>query len=211
MPDDDRARLRLVAGHMAGGIDRFLPGPSAYVTLLRDPVDRIVSHYHYVLAHPEGPGNARAVEGIDSLDDYVRSSVFARIVNNGQTRLLGSDVLDEARPADDAMFERAIAFLDRPDVVVGVQERFDESLLVMVDAMGWGLPAFKRENVSRTRPAVEELAPETVQLIRDRNALDIALHEHARRRLEQALDAMPDREGRLAELRLAGRWLDPTT
>ena len=130
--------------------------------MLRDPVERIVSHYHYVLAHPQGAGNARAVEGVSSLDEYVRSSVFARIVNNGQTRLLGSDVLAAGEPADAATLERAKAFLDRPDVVVGVQERFDESLLVMVQAFGWGLPAYRRENVTASRPRIAELAPATV-------------------------------------------------
>ncbi len=211
MSDDQRSRLRLVVGHMAVGIDRFLPGANAYLTMLRDPVERIVSHYHYVLAHPQGAGNARAVEGISSLDEYVRSSVFARIVNNGQTRLLGSDVLAAGEPADADALERAKAFLDRPDVVVGVQERFDESLLVMVQAFGWGLPAYRRENVTASRPRIAELAPATVELIRERNALDIELHAHATARFERALADVDDVEGRLSDLRLAGRWLDPGT
>ena len=210
MPHDTRLALRLVAGHMATGLDRHLPGPSAYVTMLRDPVERIVSHYHYVLQRPEGTGNSRAVEGISSLDEYVRSSVFARIVNNGQTRLLGSDVMAPGEPADEATLERAMAFVDRPDVVAGLQERFDESLLVMVLAFGWGWPAVQRVNVTRSRPPVAELDPATVALIREHNALDLALHEHVRSRLEARLGAVDDLAAQLETFRLAARRLTPS-
>ena len=211
MSDDQRSRLRLVVGHMAVGIDRFLPGANAYLTMLRDPVERIVSHYHYVLAHPQGAGNARAVEGVSSLDEYVRSSVFARIVNNGQTRLLGSDVLAAGEPAD----------ADHPRTGQGVprpprRRRRGAGALRRVaprDGAGLrlGLPAYRRENVTASRPRIAELAPDTVELIRERNALDIELHAHATARFERALADVDDVERRLSDLRLAGRWLDPAT
>jgi glycosyltransferase involved in cell wall biosynthesis len=210
MAEDERRALRRVGGHMGFGIHRFLPGPSVYVTLLRDPVDRIVSHYQYVLTHPADAGNGRALEGVESLDDYVRSSVFARIVNNGQTRLLGSDVLAADEPADEATLERAKAVIDRHDLVVGLQDRFDESLLLMVRAFGWGYPAFRNENVSRDRPGTADLPTSTMELIRERNALDIELCEHARRRFERELAAVANLDQELELLRLAARWRGTT-
>ncbi len=201
--------LRLVGGHMGFGIHRFLPGPSAYITLLRDPVDRIVSHYHYVKSHPQDAGNARAMEGVSSLEQYVRSSVFARIVNDGQTRLLGSDVLAAGEPADPVALERAKRAIGRPDVVVGLQDRFDESLLLMLRAFNWGYPAYRDENVSPDRPRVEELPSSTVDLIRERNSLDVELYDHARLRFERDLSLVPDLEEELDLLRLASRWWGP--
>jgi len=206
LTEDERRALRLVGGHMGFGIHRFLPGPSVYLTLLRDPVDRIVSHYHYVMAHPNDAANVRALEGVTSIEDYVRSSVFARIINNGQTRLLGSDVLDADAPADESTLERARATLDRPDVVVGLQDRFDESLLLMVRACGWGYPAYRNENVGRDRPRAADLPDATVELIRKHNALDLALYEHARGRVARDLAAVPDLDDELELLRLAARW-----
>jgi glycosyltransferase involved in cell wall biosynthesis len=210
MTEEERRQLRLVVGHMGFGIHRFLPGPSTYVTLLRDPVERIVSHYHYVKAHPADAGNTRALEGVDSLDGYVGASVFARIVNNGQTRLLGSDVLAAGDPADETTLDRAKATIDRRDVVVGLQDRFDESLLLLIRGFGWGFPAFRRENVGRNRPATAELSAATLELIRERNALDIALYDYARQKFERDLAAVADLDDELELLRLASRWRGPT-
>jgi glycosyltransferase involved in cell wall biosynthesis len=204
----EQRKVRAVAGHMAMGLDHDLAGASAYLTILRDPVERIISHYHYVRSRPHEPGHARAMEGIDSLDDYVRRSVFAAIVNNGQTRLLGGDVGAMAQPADAAALERALAALTRPDVVVGVQDRFDEFLLLACRAFGWGLPAYRNENVGVGRPRAAELSDETRALIREHNALDVALYEEARTRVERELALVPDLEAELTTLRLAGRWPD---
>ena len=209
MAEDERRALRRVGGHMGFGIHQFLPGPSAYITLLRDPVDRVVSHYYYVLAHPADAGNTRALEGVESPDDYVRSSAFARIINNGQTRLLGSDVLAADQPADETTLERARAAIDRDDLVVGLQNRFDESLLLMVRAFGWGYPAFRNENVRRDRPRTADLLTSTVELIRERNALDLELCEHARQRFERDLAAVANLDAELELLRLAARWRGP--
>lgn len=206
-----RRELAFVAGHMAFGLHRELPGANVYLTLVRDPVERIVSHYHYIRSRPDGLGHAQALEGVSSLEDYVRDSVFARIVNNGQTRLLGSDLRCAGGSADATTLERACAVLERDDVIVGLQDRFDESLLLMVRALGWGYPAYRPENVGRNRPHVGDLPAETVALIRERNALDLELYEHARRRLERDLATVDDLEEELAVLRLAGRYhaVDP--
>jgi glycosyltransferase involved in cell wall biosynthesis len=209
LTDEERRELAFVAGHMAFGVHRLLPGPNVYLTLLRDPVDRIVSHYHYSLAHRHHPARSRALEGVSSLEDYVRRSVFAGIVNNGQTRLLGSDVRAVARAADEATLERACAVLDRDDVIVGLQDRFDESLLLMVRSLGWGYPVIRRENVNPERPRVEDLPPETVELIREHNALDIQLYEYARRRFERDLAGLEGLDEELEVLRLAGRFRPP--
>lgn len=206
MSIEDLHALRLVGGHMGFGIHRFLPGASAYVTLLRDPVDRVVSHYHYVKSRPHDAGSARAMEGVSSLDDYVRSSVFARIINNGQTRLLGSDVQSADEAADEAALERAKQVIDRSDVVVGLQDRFEESLLLMLQAFGWGYPAYRNENVGVGRPRVEELSGSTVELILERNSLDVELYQHAQHRFERDLAAVVDLDDELELLRLASRW-----
>ena len=54
----DWQQVRAVAGHMEYGIHELIPFPVRYVTMLRDPVDRIVSHYSY-RARDSGPAGTR--------------------------------------------------------------------------------------------------------------------------------------------------------
>ncbi|MFN8027177.1 MAG: glycosyltransferase [Acidimicrobiia bacterium] len=206
---EEQRAVRVVAGHVAMGVAEELPGPSAYLTIVRDPVERIVSHYHYVRSRPDGQGHARALEGIRTLEDYVTKSVFAGMVNNGQTRLLGSDLATAGQPATAAVLDRALATLARTDVIVGVQERFDELVLLACRAFGWGWPAYGRDNVGVGRPRLAQVPEATVELIRDRNQLDVALHEAARARVERDLAAVPDLDELLATVRLAARGPRP--
>jgi len=39
----------VISGHLYFGIHREIPRPTAYFTMLRDRVDRILSNYYYVL------------------------------------------------------------------------------------------------------------------------------------------------------------------
>ena len=48
LPLEQRARFRLVMGHFQYGIHEFLPQEYTYVTIVRDPVERVVSHYRYL-------------------------------------------------------------------------------------------------------------------------------------------------------------------
>src|SRR5690349_1326721 len=49
LPDAKRAKLKLIKGHFAYGLHKEVGRPFEYITVLREPVDRVVSHYYYVL------------------------------------------------------------------------------------------------------------------------------------------------------------------
>ena len=53
LPQAQRDRIRLLKGHMPFGLHEYLAGRSAYITLLRHPAERIVSHYYYVKRMPK--------------------------------------------------------------------------------------------------------------------------------------------------------------
>jgi hypothetical protein len=49
LPLEQRAKFRFVIGHFQYGIHDFFPQEYTYVTIVRDPVERVISHYHYLL------------------------------------------------------------------------------------------------------------------------------------------------------------------
>jgi hypothetical protein len=185
----DAGRVRAVIGHLPFGVQDHLPFPAATITLIRDPLDRVLSHYRYAREDPTAPAHAEVLEGGLDLAGYVRDATNAPFVANGQTRLLGGG-LGHRGPPDAAALERAIARVDTDLAVAGVTERFEESVLMMRSAFGWDWPVYRRWKVSAEGPHREELPGELVAEIYERNALDRALHAHAIARLDARVAAL---------------------
>src|SRR5438874_1730089 len=53
LPVAERGRYCLVKGHLHFGLHHFIPRPSTYITLLREPVERVLSFYHYARSTPD--------------------------------------------------------------------------------------------------------------------------------------------------------------
>lgn len=48
LPNRQLRSIRLIKGHYNFGLHKLLPQGARYITFLREPIDRIVSHYFYV-------------------------------------------------------------------------------------------------------------------------------------------------------------------
>ena len=91
-------KLRAVWGHYRQGIQGYLPKPCAVVTLLRDPVDRIISAYYY--------SDQMAPKSLDILEDYVASRHLNIGFDNYMCRILsGRPSLDPIAAEPDATTE----------------------------------------------------------------------------------------------------------
>jgi hypothetical protein len=175
----ERARLRCVAGHFAFGVHRFLDVPrSTYITLLRDPVKRVISHYAYVRRTP-GHYLHRTVVGAGlSLREYVERDLSLEL-ENGQTRLLAGITWGAGRERPSALLEQAKANLASHFSVVGVIERYEGFLVQVHDRLRWRLPVHQPRNVAPEPFAPEALDAATVELIEEKNRLDRELHTFA--------------------------------
>ncbi len=77
LPLRQREALRLIRGHFAFGLHQFLPCNSVYFTLLREPVARFVSQYHYIRRSP----GLKAHEQLKSisLDEYIEKKGLRQV------------------------------------------------------------------------------------------------------------------------------------
>jgi hypothetical protein len=114
------------------------------------------------------------------------------LVDNHQTRLLAGirsgAALAEQKPPDldPGALDEAKRNLEN-FLVVGLTERFDESFILMRRALGWRLPLYVTGNVSPRGRADGNVTPLSdddyraiVELIRERNQLDLELYDFAR-------------------------------
>jgi hypothetical protein len=204
LPPDRRAQIRFLHGHMPFGLHEYLPEPSVYVTMLRHPVQRILSYYFYVKRFEEHPHHQAASEM--DLRGFACSEISTEL-DNGQVRLLSGEWhrgIPFGKCTPD-LLEEAIDNLVKHFIVVGLTERFDESLLLMRKALGWrGYPLYTKKNVTAGRLQLNTIPPDILETIAQQNQLDMKLYEHVQASFERELE---DRCIDAATLRSYGRRL----
>lgn len=190
LPEEQRRRLRFVAGHFAYGLHEWIPRPCVYVTVLRDPVDRIRSLYdHYRNWQQSGDWHRWIVAEQVDLERFVVERPSDQ-TDNQMVRWLSGTRARVGRCTEE-MLEIAKRRLDSFLIVI-FHEDIERGASNLAAALGVSLPPIGRENVAPER----SLVPESVtDVIRERNALDVKLYEYARSRHLDPSSSMSSRPG----------------
>ena len=189
LPAAEKERIRLIKGHYQFGLHTLLPQSATYIAFLRDPVDRVVSHYHYVSRDVNHPLHHLVTTKKMSLYDYVSSGVSLEL-NNGQTRMIsGNEHRDSYGQCSGALLDQAKSNIDHHFSVVGLVERFDESLALMSCLFGWKKVYYAKTNVAARRQLVADIDAETIRLIKKYNDLDRELYRFAAEKFDRMIAA----------------------
>jgi hypothetical protein len=218
-----------VGDHVPYGLYlRYLPADTRYITILRDPIDRVLSHYHFhaQAGDPPGEGGPRKLKRIweellsheriereggqedgenivlpDDTEFSLEEGLRRKICiyDNFMTRFLwGGESLYGELPPD--ALERA-----KQNIAafwfVGVRERLDESIILLGQKLGVGLMPYYLRHVSQRRPPLGETAADMRELIAEHNALDVELYKFARELFEEAAPAPGELAEEVEELR----------
>jgi hypothetical protein len=184
LSEDVRRDALWLRGHISFGCHAVFERPYRYITLLRDPLKRVVSLYNYIL-RDRGHHLHAYVRG-HGLRGFALGGVTTE-ADNGMVRqlcgLAGEFPQDlEVAPAvpfgrcTRELLEVAKQNLAAHYAVVGLVERFDDSLAMMCIACGWVAMPHKRRNVTRRARAYDRSIDREIAA---QNALDYELYRHA--------------------------------
>jgi SAM-dependent methyltransferase len=212
LPAETLGRIRLLRGHFPFGLHPYLPQPADYFTMLRDPIDRVVSFYYFVRQTPDHYLHTLVADSALGLADAVRAG-WTTELDNGQTRLLAG-LQDDQIPVGQCRPEHLAQAQDNIEqyfVVCGLTERFDDSLILFKRALGWNRLSYSPGlNATANRPRLADLDRSTRRLIEETQALDVALYPWAAARFRrQARGLLFHLERSLHAVRLFGARLAP--
>lgn len=168
-------QIEVVTGHFPLCVADLLPGPVATFTVLRDPVERVLSFLRHQREVVPRFGGA-TLEQI-----YADPVVTGGLVTNHMVKMLSltlEEMTDGALTpvtVDDERLDRARRHLTERIDVMGLQEHFEDFCTDLETTFGWDLG--DRLFMNRTAPV-----PVTSALrdqIRDDNAHDARLHQYA--------------------------------
>jgi len=202
IPAAQRARYRLIKGHFYFGLHHLVPGPSVYITLLRNPIERVLSFYHYARSDADHYlYDVLTTTGLD-LKGPLSQDLSLEICNEQTRMLAGEEWEDPQRPVTRAALERAQRNLRTHFRVVGLTEEFDASMLLLHQTFGWRPPRYVKENVTKSKPDGTFPDPETRKLLEEANRFDLELYEYARELFNERRRAAGDRfDAELSQLR----------
>lgn len=178
-------QTRIVLGHMEFGLHDVLRRQASYVTLLRDPVERVLSHYSMILARPHHPFHTALVSEAVTLEQYASGDRFTA-ADNLQTRLLSGWGMRPERCPESAL-EVARRNLSEHFPVVGLAERFEETVILLKRTFRWGFVLYAKENLATNRPRRESLDDATLRAVERSNRLDLELYRHAEKTLDETV------------------------
>lgn len=179
------SRIKAFQGHMPFGLHRHLLQPSTYLTILRNPIERGISEYYYArsrIVHPQ-----HAMMKHLSLEQYMLETPYLNVqtkllagMDPGYDFLAGDCTLDTLARAKDNLSTFAI---------VGLAERFNETLALAKIRLGWRLRSYARFNVTARRPKTCEVPVRVRDLIADRYKFDMKLYEYGTRLFHDTVES----------------------
>jgi hypothetical protein len=186
-PRERLNRLRLVEGHMYYGLHRLLNRPCAYITVLRDPLERVLSLYSFMKEWEPHHLRREILSRSLTLADCLRVGLSVEYDNFMVRSLTSIANIDLGYGAvTRGMLDEAKAHLDS-FAAIGLTDRLDESARLIEHVFSWQPVPLTRENVTGARLRLDASDDQVRALVQEHNALDFELYRYANERFAKDL------------------------
>ncbi|MGA2189101.1 MAG: Wzt carbohydrate-binding domain-containing protein [Steroidobacteraceae bacterium] len=181
-------RCRAIIGHFWFRPGELLDSERMNITILREPVDRVLSHYFFSrqlesTLHPSAPERSLG------LGEYADSDLPAICVNssNFQTRLLAplGLAVSNSKPTDKETLAGALRAIDLFNLV-GDYAQLDDTAACIACVARVRMPGdLLRKNATTGRPTTADIPAEVRKRLEAINELDTELYLYARRKFSR--------------------------
>jgi hypothetical protein len=183
-----KKNIGLVRGHFVYGFhDWFEIEEPKYFTILRDPVQRVVSHYEYSARKKNHSLYELRQSKEISLEEYV-SNICPEVQNGVTKQIAGSYVNDNfgygrniANCNDQKiLYDMAIENIQKHFVMIGFTEAFDKTIFLLKNCLGGGLTNYyyrMNQNINKKEDKYQ-ISEKERQCIVKNNWADIKLYDY---------------------------------
>lgn len=164
---------RLICGHHPahGMLYQLLPAqPLHHITVLRDPVDRVLSYYNYVCGKTDHPMHASAISL--GFEDFLAQAPSPEL-HNGQSRRFAGQLHQDQVSND--LLAVATDVLNHCFSQVFTTCQLGNAVKTLHQTLGFSDATLPRSNRSEKRLNRGDLTADQMALINEYNAFDIAL------------------------------------
>jgi hypothetical protein len=171
---DDSRRPVFFTGHIdvSNDLFRYMPERYVVITMLRDPVDRIISHYRFHSTLSDSPLGIEIAGGLNILDYFDR---FREAIPLQYESLVPRN--DKAPQSNSKQVDEALRNLESNISLFGLQEEFDAFVISLARLLG--LPHINYSALNQTPPTPVKVTSKQAAKLRELLALDIAFYEAA--------------------------------
>jgi Sulfotransferase family/Domain of unknown function (DUF4214) len=203
------ARYRYFSGHFDLPTVKLIPGQKRVITMLREPIARLISLYYFQRAHKADVIELNNLELARLANKYSMADFFRAdevrchpAINNAMTRAFTQCLEGNRR---EAQTDLSIQYNEPPFAVAlkelhaldafGILERYDDSVALIFSSIGLPLPAkiekkqvldvIVEENLGLRKIDKEQVTDEIINFISDLVKVDVELYRQASEIFEQ--------------------------
>lgn len=147
-----------------------------HLTMLREPVSRIISYYNY-LATREYHALHSQIKDL-RFDTFLKQDLVE--INNGQSKRLAGCLHSDESIKGNELYQKAKFVVDNCFSLVGVTEYFKEFCHVLEKQCGIIFNHLPPANRSQRKIQLTDLKPQQRKIIEENNKVDIQLYEYVK-------------------------------
>lgn len=176
MSEHLRYNFYLITGHLTHRLLDFVHPETITMTVFRDPVDRLISHYYHVRRDRKHYLHDQVMGSNLSLEDYISSGLSGELRNLYTTHFTGCSI-KEVEMAPEESVQRAFLEITTKYDFIG----FQDNLLPMINRLRNTAHLHllfhnRPQNKTRNKPKYEDIDEKVKNSIAKVNFLDVKLY-----------------------------------